>query len=99
VSNRPNILLILTDQHRLSLGGYGPTPCRTPNLDRLAAEGVRFETAYTCFPVCSSARASIMTGLWPHAHGICANVHDLGCSIHELEDRPELLVRRLQAAG
>ena len=100
MNTRPNILLILTDQHRLSaLGCYGPTPCRTPNLDRLAAEGVRFETAYTCFPVCSPTRASIMTGQWPHAHGVCANVHNLGCSVHELADRPELLSRRLQAAG
>ena len=48
MSDRPNILLILTDQHRLSaVGAYGETPCQTPNIDRLAAEGIRFETAYT----------------------------------------------------
>ena len=44
----------MTDQHRLSaVGAYGPTVCRTPHIDRLAAEGVRFETAYTTCPVCS----------------------------------------------
>ncbi|MCC7354562.1 MAG: sulfatase-like hydrolase/transferase, partial [Anaerolineae bacterium] len=99
-TQRPNILLILTDQHRLSaLGCYGETPCQTPNLDRLAREGVRFETAYTSYPVCSPARATIMTGLYPHANGVCSNVHDLGCSTNELLDRPELLSRRLQASG
>ena len=98
--DRPNILLIFTDQHKLSaVGAYGETPCQTPNLDRLAETGVRFETAYTVFPVCSPARGTIMTGLYPHSHGICSNVHNLGCSVHELADRPELLSRRLQSTG
>ena len=101
MSNRPtNILFLFTDQHRLSaVGCYGETPCQTPSIDRLAAEGVRFENAYTVCPVCSPARGTIMTGLYPHAHGICSNVHNLGSSVHELEDRPELLSRRLGAAG
>ena len=95
-----NILLILTDQHRLSaVGAYGPTPCRTPNIDRLAREGVRFENAYTACPVCSPARATVITGLFPHSHGICCNVGDLGCSVNELKDGPKLLSRKLQKAG
>lgn len=98
--DKPNILLILTDQHRLSaMGCYGHTPCQTPHLDRLAREGIRFETAYTSCPVCSPARASIMTGLYPHQHGICSNVHDLGSSVHELPDTPRLLSRILQRSG
>ncbi|MFP4028937.1 MAG: sulfatase-like hydrolase/transferase [Candidatus Brocadiia bacterium] len=97
---QPNILLILTDQHRLSaVGAYGDTPCQTPNIDRLAEDGYRFQTAYTSCPVCSPTRGTIMTGLYPHAHGICSNVHNLGCSVHELADRPGLLSRRLEAAG
>lgn len=97
---QPNIILMLTDQHRLSaLGCYGDTPCQTPNLDKLASEGIRFETAYTVCPVCSPARATVMTGLYPHAHGICCNIHNLGSSIHELTDREELLSRRLQSVG
>ncbi len=96
----PNILFIFTDQHRLSgVGCYGETPCQTPNIDRLASEGVRFETAYTVCPVCSPARGTVMTGLFPHSHGICSNVHNLGCSTHELNDHPDLLSRRLQSAG
>jgi len=97
---QPNILLILTDQHRLSaVGAYGPTPCRTPHLDRLAAQGARFETAYTSCPVCTPARASVITGLYPHAHRMNANSGDLGCGLQNLQDGPDLLSRRLQAAG
>jgi len=98
--NRPNIILFLTDEHRLSaLGCYGPTPCRTPNIDALAQQGVRFATAYTCCPVCTPARASIMTGLHTHAHGMTANLHELGTCITELPDSPALLSRRLGEAG
>ena len=99
-NDRPNIILFFTDQHRLSaLGCYGPTPCKTPNIDRLAAEGVRFTTAYTSCPVCSPARATIMTGLHIHGHGVTANMLDQGTSVRELPDSPELLSRRLGAAG
>ncbi|MBN2712271.1 MAG: sulfatase-like hydrolase/transferase [Planctomycetes bacterium] len=99
-SDKTNILFIFTDQHRLSgVGCYGPTPCRTPNIDRLAAEGVRFETAYTTCPVCSPARASVMTGCDTHGHGVMANTHEVGCRIHELTDGPDLLPRRLESAG
>ena len=91
MDKKPNILLILTDQHRLSaVGAYGPTPCQTPHIDRLASEGVRFETVYTTCPVCSPARGSIMTGLYPHTHGICSNVHNLGSSVHEIPDGPTI---------
>ena len=57
----PNIVLFLTDQlRRDALGCYGNEICQTPNLDRLAEEGVRFDQAYTTSPVCSPARASLM---------------------------------------
>jgi arylsulfatase A-like enzyme len=97
---QPNIILILTDQHRLSaVGCYGETQCRTPHIDRLAKEGVLFENAYTTCPVCSPARGTIMTGLYPHSHGITTNIHEVGCSVHELEDRESLLTRRLESLG
>ncbi|MDP6041816.1 MAG: sulfatase-like hydrolase/transferase, partial [Candidatus Latescibacteria bacterium] len=100
MTDQPNILLILTDQHRLSaVGAYGDTVCQTPHLDQFAKDGVRFETAYTACPVCSPARGTVMTGHYPHTHGITSNVHNVGCSVHELRDRPELLSRRLEAAG
>jgi len=97
---QPNILFIFTDQQKLpAVGCYGDTPCQTPNIDQLAARGTRFHTAYTACPVCTPSRATIMTGLYPHAHGMCCNVEDLGCSVHEIVDRPQLLSRRLQALG
>jgi len=72
----PNIVLFLTDQlRRDTLGCYGNEICQTPNLDKLASEGVQFDQAYTTSPVCSAARASLMSGLYPHNHGVMINTH------------------------
>lgn len=74
--NRPNVILFMTDQLRQdALGCYGNTICRTPNLDRLAGEGAVFDGAYTTSPVCSPARASLLTGRYPHNHGVLLNTH------------------------
>lgn len=60
---RPNILLILSDDHAVPhLGCYGDPNLKTPNLDTLAAEGMRFNRAYTTAPQCAPSRASMMTG-------------------------------------
>ena len=70
-SNHPNIVFILTDdQGPWAAGCYGNPEIRTPNIDRLAAEGVRFENFYCTSPVCSPARASLMTGRIPSQHGV-----------------------------
>jgi len=62
-----NLLFILTDEHsRRVLGCYGHGMIKTPNLDRLAAGGVRFSDAYTNSPICVPARASLATGRYPH---------------------------------
>jgi choline-sulfatase len=62
-----NTLFILSDEHsRRVLGCYGHEMIRTPNLDRLAASGVRFSDAYTNSPICVPARASLATGRYPH---------------------------------
>lgn len=72
----PNIILFLTDQlRRDALGCYGNEICQTPHLDALANEGVQFDQAYTTSPVCSPARASLMSGLYPHNHGVMLNTH------------------------
>ncbi len=70
-TERPNILLILTDnQGAWTLGCYGNPDIRTPHLDRLAAQGVRFDRAFACNAVCSPTRASLLTGLIPSQHGV-----------------------------
>lgn len=69
--NRPNIILILTDdQGYWSLGCNGNSEIRTPNIDKLAQNGVRFTNFFCTSPVCSPARASILTGRIPSQHGI-----------------------------
>ena len=66
MSRRPNILVFFTDQQRWdTCGCYGQPLEVTPNLDRLAGEGVRFDLAFTCQPVCGPARAAIQTGKYP----------------------------------
>jgi choline-sulfatase len=65
-----NVLVLMSDEHtREVLGCYGNDRVRTPNLDRLAATGTRFDNAYTPSPVCVSARASLATGRWVHETG------------------------------
>jgi arylsulfatase A-like enzyme len=97
---RPNILFIQTDQQMAAtLGCYGATICRTPNLDALARDGVLFTNAYASSPVCAPARASLHTGYFPSKHGITTNIYTPGCAVHELPDHPSLLGRRLQQLG
>lgn len=68
---RPNILLIIADQHRGDcMGCDGNRAIRTPNMDALAREGVRFRNAYTATPSCIPARAGLLTGLSPWNHGL-----------------------------
>jgi arylsulfatase A-like enzyme len=69
---QPNILLITSDQQHYDTLGVTNPRIKTPALDRLCAEGVRFSRAYTCNPTCTPARASIITGLYPSQHGAWA---------------------------
>lgn len=69
--NRPNILFILTDNQPASIiGTYGNPEVRTPNIDRLAQEGVQFNHFFAVNGMCSPTRATLMTGLMPSQHGI-----------------------------
>ena len=100
MQKQPNILVIFTDQHaKSSIGAYGGKICRSPNIDSLAAESVVFDNAYTTCPVCSPARASLQTGLYPFKHGMQTNLFMPGCMIHEIADSPALLSRRLSSLG
>ena len=68
---KPNVLFILTDDQGIwSMGCYGNSEIQTPNLDKLAKQGVRFDNFFCTSPVCSPARASLLTGKIPSQHGI-----------------------------
>ena len=73
-AQRPNIILIMPDQHRAdALGCAGNPVVTSPNIDRLASEGVMFRRAYSQSPLCQPARASLLTGRYPHQHGCLVN--------------------------
>jgi len=70
MSKRPNVLFILSDQHNSKvLGHKGHPDVKTPNLDRLAAEGVRFDNTITQNPICTPSRVSWLSGQYCHNHG------------------------------
>ncbi len=90
---RPNVVFILTDDQRGDAMSCAGHPfLKTPHLDRLAAEGARFENMFVTTSLCSPSRASFLSGLYPHAHGILNNFTDYP------KDLPSF-PRSLQAAG
>jgi arylsulfatase A-like enzyme len=96
---KPNIIFILTDNHGAwTLGCYGNKEIQTPNIDRLAAEGMRFTRAYCNNSVCSPSRATFLTGLLPSQHGVNAYIPDAAqigpeayCTIREFQTLPQIL--------
>ncbi|MCC6175617.1 MAG: sulfatase-like hydrolase/transferase [Chloroflexi bacterium] len=94
MSRQPNILLLMSDQHRAdAMGCAGSSVVRTPGLDRLAADGVRFTDAICTSPLCMPSRASLTTGLYAHNHGLLDN--DSG----SLLPYAPTFMRALQQAG
>jgi N-acetylglucosamine-6-sulfatase len=92
-ASRPNVVVILCDDLRWNaLGCTGHPHLRTPNIDRLAAEGILFENAFCTTSLCSPSRASILSGLYAHAHGVTNNFTEYPV---ELPSFP----RQLQSAG
>jgi len=70
-TRRPNVVFIMADnQGAWTLGCYGNPDIRTPHIDRMAAEGIRFTRALSSNPVCSPTRATFLTGLMPSQHGV-----------------------------
>jgi len=75
-AKRPHILWIVSEDNQPLLGCYGDTFARTPNLDRLATQGVRYANAFACAPVCAPSRSSIITGMYATSLG----TQDMRCS-------------------
>ncbi len=90
---RPNVLVILSDDLRWDALGYAGNPhVKTPNIDRLAAEGVHFANAFCTTSLCSPSRASILSGLYAHTHGVLNNFTEYPTTLPSFP-------RALQAAG
>ena len=99
MEQRKNILMLLTDQHRWDCFGANTGLVQTPNLDGLAEDGVRFTSGYTCNPLCSPARASILTGQYPHEHKVIVNTGDFNGLSSRLDPARPTFMSRLSVAG
>jgi len=92
-AKRPNILFVFDDQHRHSaLGCYGNGVVQTPNLDRLAGQGIVFENAFSSCPICAPFRGQMLTGRYSHANGVVDNEY-------RLSPGQSTLARELGGAG
>ncbi|MHC4445916.1 MAG: sulfatase family protein, partial [Planctomycetota bacterium] len=107
-SGLPNVILIMTDNHGAwTLGCYGNPDIRTPNIDRLAGEGILFSRCYSSNPVCSPTRATYLTGLIPSQHGVHCWLRARGAqigkdaysTIAEFRSLPEILAESGYVCG
>jgi arylsulfatase A-like enzyme len=97
IERPPNVVLIVADYMGYSdIGPYGATDIRTPSLDRLAAEGVRFSNYYAAAPICGPSRAALLSGYYPPRAGLETNISgpDQG-----LPASRSTLVREMKNAG
>src|SRR5436190_24288012 len=101
-AQRPNVVLILADDQGYSdLGVYGAEGFSTPNIDRLAREGIRFTDFHVAQGVCSASRAALMTGCYPNRVGITGALEPwdkFGLSANELT-LPQMMKQKGYATG
>ena len=82
------VVILMTDTTRKDMvGAYGDERMKTPCLDSLASEGLRYDNAYTCQPVCGPARSAIFTGCFPHSNGMVTNSIPLGDNVKTIGQR------------
>jgi arylsulfatase A-like enzyme len=94
-ADRPNILFIMSDDHAVqAISAYGSNRNETPNIDRIAAEGVRFDRCYVTNSICGPSRACILTGKYSHQNGVYDHYDR-----HELDGSQVTFPKLLQAAG
>lgn len=82
MDQRPNIIFILADDHRFDAMGFMGHPfLETPNMDRMAREGLHFSNAFVTTSLCSPSRASILSGQYAHNHGVVDNYHPVDSAL------------------
>jgi uncharacterized sulfatase len=86
-----NVLLIISDDLRDLVGCYGNVQAKTPNVDKLAQRGVRFEHAYVQYPVCNASRTSFLTGLRCEQTRAVQNTVMFRSQLHDIVTLPQLL--------
>ncbi len=97
---KPNILFIVADQYRYdSVGCNNASTVKTPNLDALAGSGARFSNAFTSTPLCSPARTTMMTGCFPHHHGVLSNMGNFNGVFDRLHPDAPRLYSALRNSG
>ena len=97
---KPNFVIVLADDHGTDDAGcYGAKGLRTPNIDRLAAEGMRFTRAFTATAMCAPSRSMLYTGLFPHRNGAHPNHSKVRPGIQSLPHHLSKLGYRVALAG
>lgn len=92
-AEKPNVLFLICDDLNCDLGCYGHSQVQSPNIDRLAEKGVRFEHAYCQYPLCGPSRASFMTGLYPDQTLIHRNAILLRDRLPEVQSMSQMFSR------
>ena len=99
-ARRPNIVFIMTDDHaRSAMSLYGNRILQTPNLDRIAGEGLRFDQAFVTNSLCLPSRASFLTGQYSHTHGMRTNGEESGFTAEPRLRNAQTWPLLLRAAG
>ena len=94
-ANKPNVLFIICDDLNCDLNCYGHPLVQSPNIDRLAQRGVRFENAYCQYPLCGPSRASFMTGLYPDQ----THIHRNAMTVRQTLPRVQTMTQMFRKQG
>ena len=96
---QPNVLFLIADDLNTSLSGFGHKQCKTPELDKLTARGVKFENMHCQYPVCDASRASIMSGLYPYSNLTLANDGNLRGNMPKIVTMSQIFKNKGYFAG